>query len=394
MGCNPTDGSTSAQRDNTAATKKEGPSNASSLKLACALLFVFISIFTIVRQPELREFYSDSQGHIVAKLDDIITVPLTPKVEKSQGVDHYYLLPLSGRPKGILIYFHSCKKSGSSFFQLPEERIIAYDALQRGLAVFAPTSRDRESGCWTQLDLSAIEDAVGEWAASNDLYELPRLGMGDSSGASFLFFVYKTLKLRSMAVYNSPQLYHPDDMEKGLAIPTALVTMIADENLSAKVITNYGKLKSRSIPTRLYKVTPHPFTIGVCMARFAELENEDCDKLLISLRSDLPRLLDRRWFVKESLTYDQWESFFANLPADVIDYQSAQSYYMHDSFHPQDQKHDWVNEAIEQEVKACQGFHALSSEHHSSVLDFLTQEAGMDVGKGAAEKNIVGVDDP
>jgi hypothetical protein len=379
------DGSSSIQRN--AIAKREIPNNAAaSQKLMCALVLVLISVFTMTRQPELMEFYSDSQGHIVAKLDDIITVPLKPKVEKIQGVDHYYLLPLTGRPKGILIFFHSCGRSGSSFFHLPEERIIAYDALQRGVAVFAPTSRDRESGCWTQMDLSPIEDVVGEWAASHDLYELPRMGMGDSSGASYLFFVYKTLQLRSMAVYNSPQLYYPDDMELGLGVATAFVTMLDDENMSAKAVTNYEKLRSFSIPTQLYKVTPHPFTSEVCMARFAEFENEDCDKLLDAIRKELPHLLDRRWFVKDTLTSDEWESFFSKL-ADVIDYQSAQTYYLKDAIHPQEEKHAWVNEAIQQEIKSCQGFHALSSEHHSSVLNFLMQEAGVDTGKEGEDKN-------
>lgn len=122
------------------------------------------------------------------------------------------------------------------------------------------------------------------------------------------------------------------------------------------------------------------------MARFAEFENEDCDKLLDAIRKELPRLLDRRWFVKETLTSDQWEYFFSKL-ADVIDYQSAQSYYLNDPIHPQEQKHAWVNEAIQQEIEACQGLHALSSEHHSSVLDFLMQEAGADTGKKGEDKN-------
>eukprot|EP00980_Cylindrotheca_fusiformis_P000721 scaffold168_cov124-Cylindrotheca_fusiformis.AAC.21 len=376
--------------------KKEGKSNVSS-KLVCALLLVFVSVLTIARQPLglSAGFHpgSNQGGQIEFKVDDDIRdrmAPLIPKVERIRDIDHYYLLPhkAGGRPKGILLLFHSCRRSGASFFILPEERIVVSDALERGLAVFAPTSRDRVSGCWTEKDLPAIEGLLGEWTARQELDALPKMGLGDSSGASYLFFVYKSLKLKSMAVYNSPQLFHPDDMEKGRAIPTALVTMTADETLSSQMISNYDELKSRNVvvPSQLYKVTPHPFTVRVCIARFWELSETDCQALLDWLPSELPKLLDRRGFVQPKEKYfpdeQQWNEV-GDKVSNVVDLQGLAA--VKDSFH-ENTAQDWFQEALEQEIKACQGFHAMTSEHYSSVLDFLTQQAGATRGGGGKSR--------
>ncbi|KAL3943330.1 MAG: hypothetical protein SGBAC_002613 [Bacillariaceae sp.] len=276
----------------------------------------------------------------MTKMEDVVTVPLGPKA--------------------VTIY----------------ERIIAHDALQRGLAVFAPTSKDRESGCWTQQDLVTVEDIVEEWTYNHDLNELPRMGMGDSSGASYLFFVFKTLKLKSMAVYNTHQIYLQEDMKKktGKAIPTVFVSMKEDEVLAKRMAKNHEQLASAAIATKEFHISPLPFTSAVCYPRFPELENDDCDKLYSAIKIELPNLLDRRSFVKQTLTTEEWDAFFGKIE-DLMDYTSASSYYVRDDAHKRDQPRAWINEGIQQEIKACQGFHSMSSEHHTLILDFLIKEA-------------------
>mmetsp|Transcript_36951 Transcript_36951/g.89765 ORF Transcript_36951/g.89765 Transcript_36951/m.89765 type:complete len:402 (+) Transcript_36951:133-1338(+) len=358
--------------------KKDPHAATTTQKSFCFLsLMILVLVFTWAARPELIGYTKSEGGTIMTKIEDVVTVPLGPKAVTIHGMEHYYLIPK--RPEGLeglLIYFHSCNRSGSSFFQYPEERIIAYGALQRGLAVFAPTSKDRESGCWTKNDLPTIEDIVEEWAYNQDLTELPRMGMGDSSGASYLFFVFKTLKLKSMAVYNTHQIYLQEDMKKktGKAIPTVFVSMKEDEVLSKRMSKNHEQLSSAAIPTKQFHISPHPFSSTLCFSRFPELENDDCEKLYIAMKNELPSLLDRRSFVKQTLTPEEWNVFFGKIE-DLLDYKSAASYYKKDKAHPRDKPQAWINEGIQQEVKACQGFHSLSSEHHSYILDFLIKEA-------------------
>jgi hypothetical protein len=326
--------------------------------------------------PRVIDSYTHSQGDIEAKFDDgFVTIPLMPKRDTIQGVEHYYLLPPNYRHKkvkGILIFLHSCKRSGLEFFHLPEDRMIAYDALQKGLAVLAPTSQHRESGCFTQLDIEWIGQVVEEWTSLHNLEKAPRMGMAVSSGASFLIFIHKSLKLKSMAVYNSPQSFPPDDLDAGLAIPTVFVTMPLDEKLAKEMETNYDQLLNANIPTQLYKVTPHPFTSALCLARFPEMIPEDCDKIFEVIHRDFPHLLDADGFVKESMKSGQWQQLFAKLGLD--DYQNDFSYYRSDTAHS---GHSWQWAVVEQEVRTCEGFHAMTAAHHSSVLDFLTLEAGI-----------------
>jgi len=224
--------------------------------------------------------------------------------------------------------------------------------------------------------LPTIEAIVEEWVNIHDLNDLPRMGMGDSSGASYLYFVYKTLKLKSMAVYNTPQIYLADDMKKktGKAIPTVFVSMKEDEVLSKLMSKNHDQLSSANIPAKQYRISPRPFTPAICFSRFPEFETEDCDKLIAAIRIELPNLLDRRSFVKQTPTEEEWEAFFGKIE-DTLDYSLASSYYKRDEEHSRNHLKMWVNEGIQEEIKACQGFHALTSEHYSNILDFLIKEA-------------------
>ncbi|KAL3905378.1 MAG: hypothetical protein SGARI_004492 [Bacillariaceae sp.] len=186
-------------------------------------MFVVAGLVITNVYPQFIRQHTHSKGGIVAKVDDsIITLPLHPKVDKMQGLNHYYLLPSVNNtaipPRGVLVYLHSCHQSGLEVFHLPESRIIIKSALEKGFAVFAPSSFHRESGCYTELDLDYLPRIVEDWTTNHNLYTLPRVGMGESSGASFLFFVYKELELQSLAAYNTPQIFPDDEWET--AIPT------------------------------------------------------------------------------------------------------------------------------------------------------------------------------
>jgi hypothetical protein len=357
-------------------TQSNGPTMGQRI-LCFGLAICFIVFVTMVKSNNTIDEYAHQKGNINAKLDDVFTLPMQPKSLKIQGVEHYFLLPptlkngKNPKTKGILIFLHSCKRSGLEFFSLPEDRIVARDALDKRLAVLAVTSQHRESGCWTQPDTDWVGDVVDEWAHHFNLQNVPRIGMAVSSAASFLFFVYQPMKLKSMAIYNSPQGYDRSELP-GIAIPTAFITMPLDKTISTHMENNFNVMTEASVPSQLYKVTAHPFTDKLCQARLPEMGAELCQALFHLLHREYPHLLDADSFIKEDLKSGHWRELFQKL--DLEHKTEGQELFATDKSHS---GKTWLYAGMEQEISVCQGFHSMTSEHHSSVLEFLMQSAGI-----------------
>jgi hypothetical protein len=448
-----------------------------------ALFVCTLAVMALHHDFTRIDLYTHQGGKIKAKtIDDITTLPLHPMVDTIQGIEHYYMLPhmleehkkstknannnnnnnnhhhhhkdkdrtknnhqkknfdmiLDHHPKGIFIFLHSCKRSGLEFFHLPEDRIVAYDALRRGLAVLAVSSQHRDSGCWTEPDIAWVGTVIDEWARKHDLEDeatIPRIAMAVSSAASFLFFVYDSLRLQAMAIVNSPLSYdakselvvassnknndqNDDSNDKVMtsnynthdnnndsnnnvavvAIPTVFVTMPKDDYIAKEMERNYKRLGQAGVPTQLFKVRPIPFTTEVCNARIPELGKENCDKLLETIRTDYPRLLDADGFVKEAMKSEQWKKLFTQLDLEhlfdqpdtgakgsVSTSSSASStakktstanyeYYLTPKAH---NGHSWLWAVVEEEFATCLAYHSMTAEHHGAILDFMMQQAGI-----------------
>jgi hypothetical protein len=387
--------------------------------LLCVAIAVLSKYESLVRDGKLIHH----KGEVISKFDDLVTYPLHPKIERLDHRDHYYLIPPSSSPptndinhdknhnetsstttqiqtencKGVLIYFHSCQQTGLELFHLPEHRIVALDALQRGFAVFAPTSRDRRSGCYTSEDVETIPVLVEEWLTNHMLQYVPRIAIGDSSGGSFLSFVWKELNLNSVALYNTPVTYEWD-----LTLPTVIVTMQLDEVITTKANEYTKMLQNMNISTQLFKVKPRPFTISLCSARFPEWasssstlstssslssssssQTDFCVQALKMIRKEYPHLLDSYGYIKDNAhplrQNDQWISLLDKLDSsfnqrsNVGIKDGVQSF----SSSPYDTSkagngRSWFSTVIEEEMRTLAGFHAMTCEWHSEVLNFLT----------------------
>jgi hypothetical protein len=331
-------------------------------------LIICATVVTMTRFPDIMEHHSRTQGQIVVKTDEIATIPLQPKQEVLYGEHHFYMLPKSPfkKPLGVLIVLHPCKRSGLDFFHLPEDRIVAKDALDKGLAVFSPTSKDRKSGCFTGEDVSLVSEIVDRWTSLHALQDVPRYGLGISSGASFLFFVYKELELDSMAVYNTPQGFLPDALDDHALIPTAFVTMTMDPKMSKRIRDYYKLLIVSQVPTQLFQVSPRPFTKAICMSRLPEMLPKDCDRIFDALRDDFSHLLDQNGFVLEDVVASEdWNKLTKALQLD------SWSDLLHFQTDKTSAGHSWPYAEIEQEFLTCRAHHGMTSEHHSSILEFL-----------------------
>jgi len=327
----------------------------------------------IFRYPGFIQNYTHSE-EIIAKFSDVITNPLNPEHQQLQGRDHFYMIPPSnatenGKPIGVLLYLHSCKQSGREFFTLPEHRIIALDAVQKGLVVFSPTSFDQNSGCYTIEDTKGyLKDVFREFVKTHRLQGLPRVGMGDSSGAAILSFVHQALKLESIAVYNSPQGYGDTDDEESLAIPTVYLSMSADEAIANRMEVNKKRLQDVNITSLLYKVSSRPFTESLCVARIPELPEGFCEHILGTIKKHHSGLLNTNGFVLEGdMKSAQWQRCFERLESD---FEIALEPSEKDSTSVPLTR-SWLRIVLEQEIQTCYGFHAMTAQFHDEIIRFL-----------------------
>jgi hypothetical protein len=386
--------------------------NLQARRILCfALLFALAVTVVTTVYPIFIARHTHSDGDIVAKRDGkIVTLPLHPQMEKLYGLEQYYLLPsyvthsqqaettsnnsttrrynnnyTSRSPtpiKGVLIFLHSCHQSGLDVFHLPESRIVVYDALQKGLAVLAPEALNPDSKCFSQQDLDRLPIVVNDWTKNHNLQALPRIGMGESSGGSLLFFVHKVLNLKAMAVYNTPQTFLED--EWGMAIPTVLLSMPLDDPVASRMTEHYHKLQQLNVSTQLYKVTPRPFTDSLCTSRFPELPQEFCQPFFQSiLDKDDGILVNADGFVQGSVQSSSWTKFFQTLELQYQEYQKAtvnkaKSSALYDTTKTYN-GHSWLWAVVEQEVQTCQAYHAMTSDFHHEILEFVMIHANISI---------------
>jgi hypothetical protein len=224
---------------------------------------------------------------------------------KEHRQPHYYMLPQdyyeqipqgleqaqarnATKIRGILVYLHPCHQSGLHFFQLPESRRVAAEAMKRGLAIFCPTASTaskllttnggdkgeqatrtlnnqkgataggmqqqqglNEKNCWSKtLDGDELLGPIlYEWAREMDMLSLPRMAMAVSNGANLLMAssLYKTLRLQSMALYAShhPAGFDLNDLERDLIPATAFVVFPKNEMATEHAMRHFTTLKEK-----------------------------------------------------------------------------------------------------------------------------------------------------
>jgi hypothetical protein len=237
--------------------------------------------------------------------------------------------------------------------------------------------------------MDRVSRAVNDWTKKHpQLKQLPRVGMGESSGGSFLFFVYKELKLQSMAVYNTPQGYLDDEWE--VAIPTTFLSMPLDDAVYTRMVDHTIKLQSMNVTTQLYKVTPRPFTNSVCTARLPELTDTSfCQLVFQTIEKDYSSsksLLDTDGFVLGSVRSQQWTKFFTTINQQYLSKNNnfKRIHSIYDTSHEETTKgsQPWIWAVLQQEIESCQGYHSMTAEFHDDILQFLMSTAGIPLVAG------------
>jgi hypothetical protein len=352
-----------------------------------AIAYVAANYDTTLREPQLRAsvlFHEYRSAH-----NQKVTPPLEPLGAVISGMEMFYMLPAANATaSGLLIFFHGCNHAGEDMFRLPEHRIVAVTALRRGLAVLALTSSDRETGCWSEYDVVRLQETniVDEWMKTISLpTDLPRIGMGTSSGASILFSVYKVLGFHALASYVMPDGFATQAMIKetndASNLPaTVFVHMPKDKLTSSGVTRQASALRSLGVPTKVYDVRPHPFTPELCDRRLPEVGDRRCHNFLARVHARYPGLLDKANNVLQPFVAGDWQTVFqdSKLDDDLRHFVGAPPAEKGQLSPLQFSGHSWSWAAMVEEVSVSYGEHEMTCEHRNEVFDFLMKNAGIE----------------
>jgi hypothetical protein len=326
-----------------------------------------------LRSTVYHDAYRSSAG-------DLVTPPLKPVGTMIGDVEVFFMLPKTSA-RGVLIFFHGCHHGGQDLFELPEDRIVALAALNRGLAVISPTSQNRDSGCWGRQDKEMFEHAnvIGKWMASVGLSEtLPRMGMGASSGGSFLFSVSKSLGLKSIASYVSGKGFPKSELTPSNVPATMYVHMPKDYKTANKIEENYRALLKASIPVEQIKVDSHPLTLELCSRRLPEFGDRRCAAFIANVLASSKSLLDKN-DMSVLISYQNdgdWTELMEKAKLDDgLD--SSTKKKKGAPFDKNFEGHSWLWASMAEEIAASSAVHEMTSEHRREVLDFLMKHAGI-----------------
>ena len=113
----------------------------------------------------------------------------------SNTTEVVYALPATKPLRGIALLLHACTHNALKFFSpsptceqcvgLSEELRISRILLNKGYAILAVTSQNRQSGCWTNPDMSKIRTALEEFQALIPEKVSSVIAIGASSGGGF-----------------------------------------------------------------------------------------------------------------------------------------------------------------------------------------------------------------
>jgi hypothetical protein len=325
-----------------------------------------------------------------------IVPPLSPARVPDTNV--FYLLPPETKAiQGILFFFHGCQHTGGAdFFLLPEDRIVAYEAVHRhSLIAVGLTSSDRISGCWGNVDVPLIQQDMEKFLThvqeqiitstrtiqqqhDHTLAQLPKYGMGASSGAEFMLKHATLFQFTRVAAYIPPR-GALDQISKANLPPLILVHMPRDAH-NADVIKEWVKGNQKDTTSeelQVLTVEPHVFTTERCHERIPEIPKETCSTLIERALSSVkdPIMNEQGYVVKSYVVTDAWSKVMSTLDLDQEDSSSSSS--SSSSKVPSEvpiksfSGHSWKWAAVQEEVQVAFGRHEMTAEHSTQVLNFL-----------------------
>ena len=362
--------------------------------LIVGLIFIFGNGFLFNNDRTVNLRMRSTSGHAFVNDRGNLVVPrLNPQVVYMDSYKGFYMLP-EKEVKGILVHFHECGHGGADFFILPEDRIIAYEALERGLAVLSMNSLDRMTRCWgwksalgnappngqkqfeDDIVVLSREKTVEKWSKKVGLKDdLPIMVLGASN---FVFYAWKAMKVQSIASYilgygSRLAGFHEDDADRkrndpSYDLPNSIIFVHMAESDAANDVGFYNSWLDDyvHITSKLIDVKPHAdsFTADSCDRTIPELGFEQCQKLIDFIQQKYPHLLENN---QPNFKHVDWEPALLEAGMDNEKNKVAPRGLPTVSGNG----HTWLYESVMEELNTVIGMNEMIASGKDIVLDFL-----------------------
>lgn len=247
-------------------------------------------------------------------------IRLDPRVERRSGNEVLWQLP-PGRPRAAMFVAPGCTIRATDFFDaspgcprcagLPEERRFTREALRRGYAVLAVSSR---AECWSLdaaasggSELAAVASIIDWWVKERhpELVGLPLVGIGASSGGYFVSALAARVRFSSVAIMIAEGVFAAmDDIPAGYP-PALFVHMPKDAERAQMVAASIGQLKSKHVDVREIQCDAFAVSAEFLAARIPGLTRTVADGLVEVLRKK--SFLDEKGFLKNDGRSTLWK---------------------------------------------------------------------------------------
>eukprot|EP00048_Salpingoeca_helianthica_P019058 m.244089 g.244089 ORF g.244089 m.244089 type:complete len:316 (+) comp29544_c0_seq1:145-1092(+) len=266
--------------------------------------------------------------------------------------------PNNKEPQGVLLLFHGCTHNAEDWFELPAERIVVQEALERGLVCVALPSADRVgSRCWDlDVDDERVEKIMREFVQPT-WPTLPLYAAGASSGGSFAAWLGNNaaLNIKGLALYITPGL--PDFLELTETYPrTAMIVMNEDHHSATihRAETFIERLASQRVSGKVWTCSRKNLS-----PTFFKLHTPSWSP---QLRATLLRNLHRAKLVND-------KGFLLKNPRDLWD--QHMELLQNTAEQLNTSTTDMDVESLREILNIAWGEHEMTGEHAGPVLDFL-----------------------
>ncbi|CAM0905045.1 unnamed protein product [Alopecurus aequalis] len=194
---------------------------------------------------------------------------------------------------------------------LPEERRFTREALRRGYAVLAVSSR---AECWSLdaasgegSELAAVESIINWWVNERhpELGGLPLVGIGASSGGYFVSALAARVRFSSVAIMIAEGVFGAMDEIPAGYPPALFVHMPKDAERAQMVAASIGQLKSKHVDVREIQCDAFAVSAEFLAARVPGLTRTVADGLVDVLRHK--SFLDDKGFLKKDGRSTPWK---------------------------------------------------------------------------------------
>ncbi|KAF7028268.1 hypothetical protein CFC21_040219 [Triticum aestivum] len=247
-------------------------------------------------------------------------IRLDPRVARRSGNEVLWQLP-PGPPRAAVFVSPGCTIRATDFFDaspgcprcagLPEERRFTREALRRGYAVLAVSSR---AECWSLdaasgdgSELAAVGSIIEWWVKEQhpELGRLPLVGIGASSGGYFVSALAARVRFSSVAIMIAEGVFAAmEEIPPGYP-PALFVHMPRDAKRAHMVASSIDKLKSKHVDVREIQCDAFAVSADFLAARIPGLTPTVADGLVDVLRQK--SFLDEKGFLKKDGRRTPWQ---------------------------------------------------------------------------------------